>query len=157
MSTVSINKAAKLVGVSDKTVRRKVASGELSYQMSGDGSNIKLIEISELIRVFGSIQGHDYGSGIGQSHTMSNSSNDSVIAELRDRVSDLKVQINQLSEQVSIKDDQLSHANSQIRALLPSPKQESSVNTILKDFGIPLSIVIGMACLGVLVYLAIHK
>lgn len=58
MALVSITEAARLVGVSEKTIRRKIATGEVSAQVSGQGGQArKVLDTSELIRVFGSMPG----------------------------------------------------------------------------------------------------
>ena len=58
MAAVSITDAARLVGVSEKTIRRKIATGEVSAQVAGQGGQVrKLIDTSELLRVFGSLSG----------------------------------------------------------------------------------------------------
>lgn len=55
---VTITEAARLVGMSEKTLRRKIAAGQLSVQVTGQGGQVrKLIDTSELLRVFGSLPG----------------------------------------------------------------------------------------------------
>ena len=59
MALVGITEAARLVGVSEKTIRRKVASGDMSAQVTGHaGQARKVIDTSELLRVFGALPGH---------------------------------------------------------------------------------------------------
>lgn len=55
MPIVSISEAARLAGKNRKTVQKYVADGQLSLSMDGQA---KGIEISELIRVFGPLDGH---------------------------------------------------------------------------------------------------
>jgi DNA-binding transcriptional MerR regulator len=58
MAQVSIAEAARLTDVSEKTIRRKIASGELSAQVHGQGGQgKKLLDTSELLRVFGALPG----------------------------------------------------------------------------------------------------
>jgi hypothetical protein len=58
MALVSITEAARLVGVSEKTIRRKIASGDVSAQVSGQGGQArKVLDTSELLRAFGSMPG----------------------------------------------------------------------------------------------------
>ena len=55
---VTITEAARLVGMSEKTLRRKIVAGQLSVQVAGQGGQVrKLIDSSELLRVFGSLPG----------------------------------------------------------------------------------------------------
>lgn len=55
---VNITEAARLAGVSEKTIRRKLASGQMSSRVSGHAGHAKTIDISELLRVFESLPGH---------------------------------------------------------------------------------------------------
>lgn len=58
MAQVTITEAARLTEVSEKTIRRKIAAGELSAQVHGQGGQMrKLVDTSELLRVFGALPG----------------------------------------------------------------------------------------------------
>ncbi len=58
MARVSISEAARLVKVSRPTIYKMINSGKLSYtSVVKQGKDIKVIDTSELIRVFGSIDG----------------------------------------------------------------------------------------------------
>ena len=58
MARVSISEAARLVKVSRPTVYKMISSGKLSYtSVVKHGKDIKVIDTSELIRVFGSLDG----------------------------------------------------------------------------------------------------
>ena len=58
MARVSISEAARLVKVSRPTVYKMINSGKLSYtSVVKHGKGIKVIDTSELIRVFGSLDG----------------------------------------------------------------------------------------------------
>ena len=58
MARVSISEAARLVKVSRPTIYKMLNSGKLSYtSVVKQGKDIKVIDISELIRVFGSLDG----------------------------------------------------------------------------------------------------
>ena len=58
MARVSISEAARLVKVSRPTIYKMINSGKLSYtSVVKHGKSIKVIDISELIRVFGSLDG----------------------------------------------------------------------------------------------------
>lgn len=72
MAAVNITDAARLVGVSEKTIRRKIAAGEVSAHVTGQGGHLrKLIDTSELLRVFGSLPGQVSSHVHGQSPVMS--------------------------------------------------------------------------------------
>ena len=58
MARVSISEAARLVKVSRPTIYKMINSGKLSYtSVVKHGKCIKVIDTSELIRVFGSLDG----------------------------------------------------------------------------------------------------
>ena len=58
MARVSISEAARLVKVSRPTIYKMINSGKLSYtSVVKQGKDIKVIDTSELIRVFGSLDG----------------------------------------------------------------------------------------------------
>ncbi|HHG8834032.1 TPA: helix-turn-helix domain-containing protein [Klebsiella pneumoniae] len=58
MAIVSISEAARLVKVSRPTIYKMINSGKLSYtSVVKHGKAIKVIDTSELIRVFGSLDG----------------------------------------------------------------------------------------------------
>jgi excisionase family DNA binding protein len=58
MARVSISEAAQLVKVSRPTIYKMINSGKLSYtSVVKHGKAIKVIDTSELIRVFGSLDG----------------------------------------------------------------------------------------------------
>lgn len=57
MALVGITEAARLAGVSEKTIRRKIDAGLLSAQVSGHAGHQKKIDIAELVRVFGALPG----------------------------------------------------------------------------------------------------
>ncbi|HBT5891814.1 helix-turn-helix domain-containing protein [Klebsiella pneumoniae] len=58
MARVSISEAARLVKVSRPTIYKMINSGKLSYtSVVKHGNGIKVIDTSEIIRVFGSLDG----------------------------------------------------------------------------------------------------
>ncbi len=65
MALLGINEAARAAGVARSTIQRKIKSGELSVTRSIDGT--RGIDTSELIRVFGELQGGRAGSEAAQS------------------------------------------------------------------------------------------
>lgn len=80
MPLVSISEAARLAGVSRKTVQRYIDSGKLSATSDGTASGtgahpLRQVEISELIRVFGELKAdmsHPVaGTAQGQSRSVS--------------------------------------------------------------------------------------
>ena len=101
MNKLSISKAAEMFGVARSTVQRRISSGELSYATAGQGShpNAKVIDLSDLIRVFGepSLQS-DTVLNATKSDSILQLQNEALQREnilLRERVSDLKTMLDQ--------------------------------------------------------------
>jgi excisionase family DNA binding protein len=156
VTKLTINESAAIVGVSDRTIRRKVQSGELSYTMSDKDKTLKLIDISELQRVFGELNGQVPDDKKEESYSVTMTNDSMAVHELRERVSDLKAQIGQLSDQLRIKDDQLQQAsehlknsNNQIQALLASNKPTEKKNVSYVIYAV---LVIAIACLVAVIY-----
>lgn len=73
MALVSISEAARLTGVSRKTIQRYIDSGKLSATVGGTGGApgvhpLRQVEISELIRVFGELKGEMSNPVAGGAH-----------------------------------------------------------------------------------------
>ncbi len=78
MALVSISEAARLTGVSRKTIQRYIDSGKLSATVGGTGGGtgahpLRQVEISELIRVFGELKGEMSHPVAGGAHETSRS------------------------------------------------------------------------------------
>lgn len=92
MAKVGAQRAAELTGKSKSTIQRSMNSGKLSYEL--DNNNRKIIDVSELERVFGL-----------KSETEGKSGNSSVEAELQKaadmlEMERLKMRIKMLEQQV---------------------------------------------------------
>ena len=112
MAKVGAQRAAELTGRSKSTIQRSMNSGKLSFEL--DANNRRIIDVSELDRVFGLAP---------QGGTASASSNDeggsgNVEAELK-RAADLiemermKMRIKALEDQLEIRDEQLEDVKGQ--------------------------------------------
>lgn len=103
MAKVGAQRAAELTGRSKSTVQRSMNSGKLSFEIDGNGR--RLIDVSELDRVFGLLP---QGASPGPAAQESNSSQ----AELQ-RAADmleierLKMRVRGLEEQLEITREQL--------------------------------------------------
>lgn len=101
MSKVTITQAAKMAGISRSYFYKKyVTTGNISVVSE---NNKKLIDVSELIRVFGSIQPGDVSSG--QQDTIKNTpettDKDKLIKLLETQLAESKERENWLKEQLS--------------------------------------------------------
>ncbi len=102
MATVTLTEAARLAGVSRKTVQRRVQDGVLSVSTSVHGE--KTVEISELIRVFGELQGSPVPDNVHPVHgTMSHLVQDNVQA-LLDRIRALEAELAARNAQIEAKE-----------------------------------------------------
>ena len=71
MEPVSITEAVRLTGKSRATLYRMINKGKLSATQARSGE--KLLDIAELIRVFGELQGGDGGNGTHDMRLMKHS------------------------------------------------------------------------------------
>lgn len=92
MAKVSISEAARLTGKSRTTLHRLIKTGELST--CHGTRNARLVDISELIRVFGPLENSPpeqvYAQVAEHSDTRSSAQNEHVIAQLQQEVEHLK-------------------------------------------------------------------
>lgn len=92
MAKVSISEAARLTGKSRTTLHRLIKTGELST-CYGD-RNARMVDVSELLRVFGTLEQRPAEQVSGQvneqSDTGFSAQGEQVIAQLRQEVEHLK-------------------------------------------------------------------
>lgn len=92
MAKVSISEAARLTGKSRTTLHRLIKTGELST--CHGVRNTKMLDTSELLRVFGSLDGTETVQGVKQvgeqSVTASQTENEQVIRSLKQEVEHLR-------------------------------------------------------------------
>ena len=92
MAKISISEAARLTGKSRTTLHRLIKTGELST-CYGD-RNARMVDISELIRVFGTLEQRPVEQVSGQvneqTDTGVSAQSEQVIAQLRQEVEHLK-------------------------------------------------------------------
>lgn len=88
MMKISISEAARLTGKSRTTLHRLIKTGELST-CHGE-RNTRMVDVSELIRVFGSLEHRPSEHVTGHSNTSFSSQNEQVIAQLRQEIEHLK-------------------------------------------------------------------
>lgn len=111
MAKVGAQRAAELTGRSKSTIQRSMNSGKLSFEL--DANNRRIIDVSELERVFGLAP---QGSAAPASND--DGGNGNVEAELK-RAADLiemermKMRIRALEEQLEIRDEQLEDVKGQ--------------------------------------------
>lgn len=92
MAKVSISEAARLTGKSRTTLHRLIKTGELST--CHGARNARMVDVSELIRVFGPL-GHRASEQVNaqvseQSGTGVSAQNEQIIAQLKQEVEHLK-------------------------------------------------------------------
>lgn len=92
MAKVSISEAARLTGKSRTTLHRLIKAGEMST--CHGARNARMVDVSELIRVFGPLEYHPseqvFAQVAEQSDTGISAQNGHVIAQLRQEVEHLK-------------------------------------------------------------------
>lgn len=102
MAKVGAQRAAELTGRSKSTVQRAMNSGKLSFEIDGNGR--RLIDVSELDRVFGMLP---QGAGNGSASQESSSGSELQRAADMLEIERLKMRVRGLEEQLEITREQL--------------------------------------------------
>ncbi len=129
MAGVSISEAARLVKVSRPTIYKMIDSGKLSYtSVVKQGKEVKAIDISELIRVFGALLGvADDVSDVVKIDSDATSVNSPDLQDLQHRIALLEIENTSLKGAVTARDE---HIDSLRQAMqLIEHKKESSPQT----------------------------
>lgn len=121
MSKLSITEAVKLIPVSESTLRRDLKSGKVSFVQDAKGR--KLIDASELERVYGQLNGRNgsaapaeraepvndnhqnppmNGNDTSQNLSVNGNDSEKVVALLENQVADLKAQLAQASDREAV-------------------------------------------------------
>ena len=117
MSKLTITEAVKIIRVSESTLRRDLKSGKVSFAQDAKGR--KLIDASELERVYGQLNGRNgsaapaeseepinenpqnlsmNGNDTSQDPSVNGNDSEKVVALLENQVADLKAQLAQASD-----------------------------------------------------------
>jgi len=129
MAGVSISEAARLVKVSRPTLYKMINSGKLSYtSIVKQGKAVKVIEISELMRVFGALLGTADGvNDVVKIDSDNTPVNSLVLHDLQHKIALLEIENDSLKGAVKARDD---HIDSLRQAMqLIEHKKESSSQT----------------------------
>lgn len=129
MALVNITEAARLTAVSEKTIRRKISSGELSAQVQGQGGQArKVLDTSELLRVFGSLPGHVQAIAPPESPPMSTQPLDitgGAVESFQQIIETQKVLITVLQSQLDARTQETRELRAQVTGLLEWRKPET--------------------------------
>jgi len=126
MSLVSISEAARLTGKSTKTLYRMVSQGKLS--VSHGENDVKTVEISELVRVFGENLKQDGTRetvSMSQRETTSENIETVNVSMLETRIDALKAEIAARDALLEAKDKHIASLDTALR-LLAAPKTEKA-------------------------------
>lgn len=128
MPAVSLTEAARLAGVSRKTVQRRVSAGVLS--VSHDVQGEKSIEISELIRVFGELPGHAVQAVQGTESTSVHGH----VQGVQSDIATLEAHIEGLKAVVQSKDETIATLTGQVDELRQEKRElRAQVSGLLED------------------------
>lgn len=119
MARVSISEAARLASVSRPTIYKLIKSGELSYtSVVKHGKSVKIIDISELIRVFGAIDvvSESKHNNV-KSDDLSTTVNSDFLQDLQHRVALLQAENAGLKDAVNARDEHISSLRQAIQLL----------------------------------------
>jgi len=129
MAGVSISEAARLVKVSRPTLYKMINSGKLSYtSIVKQGKAVKVIEISELMRVFGALLGTADGvNDVVKIDSENTPVNSPALHDLQHKIALLEIENDSLKGAVKARDE---HIDSLRQAMqLIEHKKESSLQT----------------------------
>ena len=112
MSKVSISEASRLTNKTRKTVYKYIQDGLLTVSMDTQGK--KVIDISELIRVFGEIEMPEYT--VVNNTEISNNTHQVTLESIQ-LIAEKDVEIARLQSLLSGKDELLNAKNEQIKTL----------------------------------------
>jgi len=127
MANVSISEAARLVNVSRPTIYKMLNSGKLTFTSTVKaGKHVKVIDTSELIRVFGAFDGlSDAYTVTVKSDSVATAVNSDELQGLQHQIALLQLENSSLKEAVSSRDEHISSLRQAM--LLLEHKNEQSV------------------------------
>ena len=129
MARVSISEAARLVKVSRPTIYKMISSGTLSYStIVKQGKDVKVIDTSELIRVFGSLAIVTSDVKIDSDSTSVNSHDLHDLHDLQHRIALLEVENDGLKGAVKARDEHIDSLR-QAMQLLEHKQEKPPVTT----------------------------
>lgn len=131
MANVSISEAARLANVSRPTLYKMLNSGKLTFtSVVKSGKTVKVIDTSELIRVFGALDGiaDDYNPSV-KSDSVATVVNSGELQDLQHQVALLQLENSGLKEAVNARDEHIQSLRHAMQLLehksdnpgLPSP------------------------------------
>lgn len=128
MANVSISEAARLANVSRPTLYKMLNSGKLTFTSTVKaGKAVKVIDTSELIRVFGVLHGiDDVNTSPVKSDSVATSINSEALQGLQHQVALLQLENNSLKEAVSSRDEHISSLRQAMRLLEPKSEHPAS-------------------------------
>jgi len=109
MAGVSISEAARLVKVSRPTIYKMIDSGKLSYtSVVKQGKEVKAIDTSELIRVFGALPGVANGvNDVVGIYSDATSVNSPALQDLEHKIALLEIENTSLKGAVTARDEHI--------------------------------------------------
>lgn len=128
MAGVSISEAARLVKVSRPTIYKMIESGKLSYtSVVKQGKEVKAIDTSELIRVFGALPGVAEGvNDVVRIDSDATPVNSPALQDLQHRIALLEVENTSLKGAVTARDEHIDSLRQAMRLI--EHKKEPSLS-----------------------------
>ena len=114
MHQLSITDAAKVVPVSESTLRRDLKSGKVSF--TTDKQKKKVIDVSELSRVYGDLTIIDTPKN--------GNDNEKIVALLETQITSLQTQLTQASERETSLLDLLKEKEKNLALMTPPPEKK---------------------------------
>jgi hypothetical protein len=118
MTLLSTNDAARVAGISRRSIQRAIKEGRLSATTDGDGNRV--IDTSELIRVYGELR-RVADEPATMTHSVATEA--TLIAVLQDQLQHAQDQLEQVMRQAHEREQQTQQEKARLLALLEAEQQ----------------------------------
>jgi len=136
MAGVSISEAARLVKVSRPTLYKMIKSGKLSYtSIVKQGKDVKVIDLSELMRVFGALPGTADGvNDVVKTDSDNTPVNSLGLHDLQHKIALLEIENDSLKGAVKARDEHIDSLRQAMQLIEHKKESSSQIKSIWWKF-----------------------
>jgi len=136
MAGVSISEAARLVKVSRPTLYKMINSGKLSYtSIVKQGKDVKVIDLSELMRVFGALPGTADGvNDVVKTDSDNTPVNSLGLHDLQHKIALLEIENDSLKGAVKARDEHIDSLRQAMQLIEHKKESSSQIKSIWWKF-----------------------
>jgi len=136
MAGVSISEAARLVKVSRPTLYKMINSGKLSYtSVVKQGKEVKVIDLSELMRVFGALPGTADGvNDVVKTDSDNTPVNSLGLHDLQHKIALLEIENDSLKGAVKARDEHIDSLRQAMQLIEHKKESSSQIKSIWWKF-----------------------